>query len=239
MTKLQSWRSRSMYWRQPRQPLIHDRWSEAVIDLRQVNLQKTSPSWVAAAARLLQAREYMYHGDIPFDTFTESSLFRNTDGGSMKSVGKSLRTGWEKGLTENTLMVYMGDNGFRINIILRWAWTDRQKRTRLWRIDVRCPFLAQYPKTDKPRKLVQSNIVRNIDSGAPTSWKLAGLSRSTKRRFRVKSILPIYQKIKKSRVARQKYSMSTIGNGLIQALRLFLLCGRRNTNTFFNHESGH
>jgi len=141
---------------------------------------KDIPEWVRRQRFSWHGVDYMYHGDIPFDTFYRRYL--ETLMGIDESVGRVLDYVDKNGLKENTLIVYMGDNGFSFGehglIDKRHAYEESMK----------VPFLAQYPKLIKPGT-VNPNIVMNIDL-APTFLELAGLP-GAKSDVQGQSIIPI------------------------------------------------
>ncbi len=138
------------------------------------------PQWVRRQRFSWHGVDYMYHGAIPFDSFYR--LYLETLMGIDESVGRVLDYVEQNGLKENTLIVYMGDNGFSFGehglIDKRHAYEESMK----------VPFLAQYPKLIQPGT-VNPNIVMNIDL-APTFLELAGLPDS-KPDIQGKSLLPI------------------------------------------------
>ncbi len=123
------------------------------------------PEWVRKQRYSWHGVDHMYHGAIPFDKFYK--LYLETLLGIDESVGRVLDWVEDNGLTENTLIIYMGDNGFSFGehglIDKRHAYEESMK----------VPFLAQYPKMIEAGS-TNENIVMNIDL-APTFLELAGL----------------------------------------------------------------
>lgn len=85
-----------------------------------------------------------------------------------ESVGKVLETLRDRGQFENTLVVYMGDNGFGFG---EHGLID--KRT-AYEWSIRVPMLAQCPSAIKPGTVI-NQVVANIDI-APTLLEFAGVT---------------------------------------------------------------
>lgn len=141
---------------------------------------KDIPEWVRRQRFSWHGVDHMYHGQIRFDEFYK--LYLETLMGVDESVGRVLDWVEKNGLKENTLIIYMGDNGFSFGehglIDKRHAYEESMK----------VPFLAQYPPMIKAGT-VNQNIVMNIDL-APTFLELAGVPGS-KPDIQGQSILPI------------------------------------------------
>src|SRR5690606_37536922 len=93
----------------------------------------------------------------------------------------------ENGLEENTLVVYMGDNGFSFGehglIDKRHAYEESMK----------VPLLVKYPGTVKPG-ITLDQMVMNIDI-APTLLEMAGMAK-TPEQMQGASFVPILQQEK-------------------------------------------
>lgn len=141
---------------------------------------KDIPEWVRRQRFSWHGVDHMYHGQIRFDEFYK--LYLETLMGVDESVGRVLDWVEKNGLKENTLIIYMGDNGFSFGehglIDKRHAYEESMK----------VPFLAQYPLMIKAGS-VNQNIVMNIDL-APTFLELAGVPGS-KPDIQGQSLLPI------------------------------------------------
>lgn len=127
---------------------------------------RDKPDWVRAQRNSWHGVDYMYHGDMEFDGFykayTETLLALD------ESVGRVLDYLEQAGLADDTLVVYMGDNGFLLGehglIDKRHAYEE----------SMRVPLLAYAPGLIEPGTTIEP-MVRNIDI-APTLLDLAGAS---------------------------------------------------------------
>lgn len=84
-----------------------------------------------------------------------------------ENVGRILTYLDQKGLTENTIVVYTSDQGFYLG---EHGWFDKRL---MYEESLRTPFLIRYPKEIKP-KSVNDDITVNIDF-APTFLDYAGI----------------------------------------------------------------
>ncbi|WP_420456683.1 sulfatase [Rubrivirga sp.] len=131
------------------------------------------PHWVRAQRGSWHGVDFMFHGDLGpgmdgFDNFyrryTETLLALD------ESVGRVLDTLEELGLAENTLVVYLGDNGFLLG---EHGLIDKRNA---YEESIRIPMLAWAPGWIAPGSTVDG-IVRNLDL-APTVLALTGTSTS-------------------------------------------------------------
>jgi arylsulfatase A-like enzyme len=125
------------------------------------------PQWVRKQRYSWHGVDYMYHGQIPFDKFYRAYL--ETLMGVDESVQRVLQWVEEQGLKENTMVVYMGDNGFSFGehglIDKRHAYEE----------SMRVPMLVWAPGMVKPKSVVEQ-VVMNVDV-APTFLELAGIKK--------------------------------------------------------------
>lgn len=128
------------------------------------NNYREKPSWVYEQRFSWHGVDYMYHGQFDFDTFyrryTETLLALD------ESIGRVLDHLDETGLSENTLVVYMSDNGFLLG---EHGLIDKRNG---YEESIRVPLLAYSPGWIEPGSRITS-LVRNIDI-APTILQLAG-----------------------------------------------------------------
>lgn len=123
------------------------------------------PDWVRRQRNSWHGVDYMYHGQMDFDTFYKRycEALLSLD----ESVGRVLSTLEELGLAESTLVIYMGDNGFMFGehglIDKRAAYEPS------WRV----PMLAYAPGLIEPGGTIEENI-QNTDI-APTILEYAGI----------------------------------------------------------------
>lgn len=125
------------------------------------------PNWVRRQRYSWHGVDYMYHGQIPFDEFYHRYLE------TLLAVDESIErvVSWvkEQGLDQNTMVVYMGDNGFSFGehglIDKRHAYDE----------SMRVPMLVWAPGMVKPGSIVEQ-IIMNVDI-APTFLELGGISK--------------------------------------------------------------
>lgn len=126
------------------------------------------PEWVKEQRHSWHGVDYMYHGQIDFETFYRR--YMETLLSVSESVGRVLDYLKENGLEENTLVMYMGDNGFSFGehglIDKRHAYEE----------SMRVPMLVRCPALIKPGSTTEA-MVQNIDV-APTLLAYAGVSPS-------------------------------------------------------------
>lgn len=119
---------------------------------------RTKPDWVKQQRYSWHGVDYPYHGDLDFDEFYRGYI--ETLLALDESVGRVLDYLEESGLAENTLVVYMGDNGF-----LHGEHGLIDKRN-AYEESMRVPLLAWAPGNIEAGTVVEE-LVRNIDI-APT-----------------------------------------------------------------------
>lgn len=124
------------------------------------------PRWVKEQRDSWHGVDYLYHGDMDFDTFyrryCESLL------GVDESVGRILQTLEEQGLLQSTLVIYMGDNGFCFG---EHGLIDKRHA---YEPSMRVPMLAFCPEVIKQRTKIEK-MVLNVDIG-PTVLDAAGVA---------------------------------------------------------------
>ncbi len=123
------------------------------------------PNWVRAQRHSWHGVDYMYNETITFDEFYQRYL--ETLLGVDNSIGRVLAYLKENGLDEQTLVIYMGDNGFAFG---EHGLID--KRT-AYEESMRVPLLARCPALIKPGITIEQMIL-NLDI-APTVLELAGI----------------------------------------------------------------
>lgn len=110
---------------------------------------------------------------------TAASLDRN--------IGELLSYLDKKGLTENTLVIYMSDQGFYMG---EHGWFDKRF---MYEESMKTPMLVRYPGVIKPGTNYDE-MVMNIDI-APTALELAGVK--IPKDIQGKSMLPLFKGIEK------------------------------------------
>ncbi|WP_428656654.1 sulfatase family protein [Runella sp.] len=140
---------------------------------------KDMPNWVKNQRYSWHGVDYLYHGSISFNDFYRQ--YCETLLGVDESVGRVMKYLEDNGLAENTLVIYMGDNGFSFGerglIDKRHAYEE----------SMRVPMLMSCPSVIKPRTKL-TNVLQNIDI-APTILAYAGLT--TPAQMQGKSFLPL------------------------------------------------
>ncbi|MBN2592241.1 MAG: sulfatase [Sedimentisphaerales bacterium] len=142
---------------------------------------KGKPRWVREQRNSWHGVDYMYHGQMGFDTFYRrycETLLSVDD-----SIGRIINYLEDNHLAEDTLVMYMGDNGF---VLGEHGLIDKRH---VYEESMRVPFLAWCPGMIKPGTVIEE-LVQNIDI-APTILDVAGLE--IPNRMDGKSFLPILQ----------------------------------------------
>lgn len=124
------------------------------------------PDWVKEQRKSWHGVDHMYHGEMDYDAFYRR--YAETLLGLDESIGKVLDYLEETGLAEETLVLYMGDNGFLLG---EHGLIDKRNA---YEPSIRVPMLAWGPGFVEPGTTVES-LVRNIDV-APTLFEITGAS---------------------------------------------------------------
>ncbi|CAN5272335.1 sulfatase [soil metagenome] len=139
------------------------------------------PQWVRAQRYSWHGVDYMYDGQIPFDEFYH--LYLETLMAVDESIQQVLDWVEKNGLKENTMVVYMGDNGFLFG---EHGLIDKRNA---YEESMRVPLLVWAPGMVKPNT-VFSQMILNIDV-APTFLEIAGISKPAQ--MQGESFLPVLQ----------------------------------------------
>lgn len=140
---------------------------------------KGKPNWIREQRNSWHGVDYMYHGQMDFDTFYRrycETLLSVDD-----SIGRVIKYLEDNNLAEDTLVMYMGDNGF---VFGEHGLIDKRH---MYEESMRVPFLAWCPGMIKPGSIIEE-LIQNIDI-APTILDVAGLE--TPARMDGRSFLPI------------------------------------------------
>jgi len=122
------------------------------------------PAWVKEQRNSWHGVDYMYHGDMDFDTFYKH--YCETLLGIDDSIGRVLDCLKKNGLEESTLVMYMGDNGFCFG---EHGLIDKRH---MYEPSLCVPMLAYCPgMIERGTKVTE--LVQNIDI-APTVMQMAG-----------------------------------------------------------------
>ncbi|MEX2124093.1 MAG: sulfatase [Woeseia sp.] len=140
---------------------------------------RNQPRWVRAQRDGWHGVDYAYHGQFDFDTFYRR--YAETTLALDESIGRVLDFVEESGLKDETLVLYMSDNGFSLGehglIDKRHAYEE----------SIRIPMIAWGPEF-VPEGATVTDMVRNIDI-APTILELAGVNPT--RPIDGRSVLPL------------------------------------------------
>lgn len=140
---------------------------------------KDIPKWVRAQRYSWHGVDNMYDGQIPFDSFYH--LYLETLMAVDESIAQVLDWVVKNNLQENTLVVYMGDNGFLFG---EHGLIDKRNA---YEESMRVPLLAWAPGMIKPGTIIPQMIL-NIDL-APTFLDIAGIPKPTQ--MQGQSFLPL------------------------------------------------
>ncbi len=125
------------------------------------------PNWVKAQRISWHGVDYMYHGQINFDDFYKRYCE------TLLSVDESVNTVIDylekNGLLENTVVIYMGDNGFSFG---EHGLIDKRQA---YEESMRVPMLAMGGGIPEGYKV--DEVIQNIDIG-PTVMDFAGVQKA-------------------------------------------------------------
>lgn len=125
------------------------------------------PDWVKSQRESWHGVDYSYHGrpwDVQVRKYCET--LRSVD----ESIGSVIDYLKENGLDKNTLVIYMGDNGFA------WGEHGLIDKRQFYEESVRVPMLAWCPSILKGGMVVE-DMVQNVDI-APTIMDYLGLHKA-------------------------------------------------------------
>jgi arylsulfatase A-like enzyme len=137
------------------------------------------PNWLKAQRYSWHGVDYMYHGDIAFNDFYRQ--YMETLTAVDESVARVLEWLEANGLAQNTLVVYMGDNGFSFG---EHGLIDKRH---MYEESMRVPLLAWCPSLIKPQTRI-SQVIQNVDI-APTLLAYAGVGKP--KQMQGESFLPM------------------------------------------------
>ncbi|MGI9542779.1 MAG: sulfatase family protein [Cyclobacteriaceae bacterium] len=123
------------------------------------------PDWVKEQRNSWHGVDDMYHGEHDFNSFFKK--YCETLLAVDESIGSVLDYLKAHQLDENTMVIYMGDNGFSFG---EHGLIDKRQ---FYEESVKVPFLVRYPEKIKPATTI-TKMVQNIDI-APTVLDMAGL----------------------------------------------------------------
>jgi len=127
------------------------------------------PEWVKQQRFSWHGVDYMYHGHHDINEMVQR--YCETLQAVDESIGTVMDYLTKEGLDKNTLIIYMGDNGFS------WGEHGLIDKRHFYEESVKVPFLAYCPDLFKGGQTV-TRMVQNIDV-APTVLECAGLQKPT------------------------------------------------------------
>ncbi len=136
---------------------------KATVSAEEYNYEDV-PEWVKKQRYSWHGVDFMYHGQTDFEQFYRD--YCETLRGVDESIGAIIQTLEAKGLMENTLIVYMGDNGFSFG---EHGLIDKRQA---YEESMRVPMLAMGAGVGETVDVLEENI-QNIDL-APTFLEIAG-----------------------------------------------------------------
>ncbi len=125
------------------------------------------PEWVKQQRYSWHGVDYMYHNHNDIDSMVQA--YAETLMAVDESIGSVLDFLKANGLEENTMVVYMGDNGFS------WGEHGLIDKRHFYEESVKVPFIVYAPGIFKNGGVI-NRMVQNIDI-APTVLQLAGLQK--------------------------------------------------------------
>ena len=143
------------------------------------------PDWVREQRFSWHGVDYMYHNrdDHPQNLDEIMTRYSESLSGVDESVGRILSYLEEQGLAEETIVIYMGDNGFMLG---EHGLIDKRQA---YEESMRVPLLAWAPGFIEPGTVIEDNIM-NIDM-TPTFMDIAGGSMPEDHVLDGQSFLPI------------------------------------------------
>lgn len=129
--------------------------------------ENMSPDWVKNQRESWHGVDYSYHGkpwEVQVQNYCET--LRSVD----ESIGAVLDYLKKSGLDKNTIVIYMGDNGFA------WGEHGLIDKRQFYEESVRVPMLVWAPGMMKGGQIVEK-MIQNIDI-APTLMDCAGLRKA-------------------------------------------------------------
>ncbi len=126
------------------------------------------PDWVKNQRESWHGVDYCYFGRSQWDT--EAKKYCEALTSLDDSIGELLEFLKENGLDEDTMIIYMGDNGFC------WGEHGLIDKRSFYEASARIPMLVYCPALIKEKTVVK-NLVQNIDI-APTVMEACGLEKA-------------------------------------------------------------
>lgn len=137
------------------------------------------PKWVVTQRNSWHGVDFLYDGTIKLETAYRK--YCETLRGIDESIGAVIETLKNQGLDKNTIVIYMGDNGFL------WGEHGLIDKRNMYEESQKVPLLVYGPPSlGQPRNLEE--VIQNIDI-APTILDLAGIKKPSQ--MQGQSFLPL------------------------------------------------
>lgn len=127
------------------------------------------PDWVKNQRESWHGVDFCYNGRRDFDS--EQRRYCQTITSMDRTIGTLMTYLRENGLDDDTLVIYMGDNGFM------WGEHGLIDKRNFYEASARVPMIAYCPEIIKPGTVVDA-LVQNIDI-APTIMSACGLEKAS------------------------------------------------------------
>ena len=144
-------------------PLPSTYWQTLNDDYKKLNW----PEWVKQQRYSWHGVDYMYHGHYDINEMVQR--YCETLMAVDESIGDVLNYLQKEGLDKNTMIIYMGDNGFS------WGEHGLIDKRQFYEESAKVPFLVYCPQLFKGGATI-TKMVQNIDV-APTILECAGLQK--------------------------------------------------------------
>lgn len=140
-------------------------WPRPASEVLTAAAARTKPRWVRDQRNSWHGADFPYHSELDIDAYYKA--YCETLGAVDDSVGRVLQQLEDMGVADQTLVVYMGDNGFMFG---EHGLIDKRVA---YEPSIRVPLLMRCPALIKGGTVVDQ-VVANIDI-APTVMELMGL----------------------------------------------------------------
>lgn len=127
------------------------------------------PDWVKHQRESWHGVDFLYNGRLDFDI--EQNKYCQAIKSMDNTIGRLIQYLREQGLEKNTLIIYMGDNGFI------WGEHGLIDKRNFYEPSVRVPMLAYCPDIIEPGTVIKE-MVQNVDI-APTVMDACGLKKAS------------------------------------------------------------
>ena len=125
------------------------------------------PEWVKQQRYSWHGVDFIYHSHQNIEELVQT--YCETLMGIDESIGSVIDYLKKNGLEDNTMVIYMGDNGFS------WGEHGLIDKRHFYEESVKVPFLVYAPKLFKGGQVIEK-MIQNVDI-APTVLSLAGLKK--------------------------------------------------------------